>query len=237
MTTHMSITASGLFKSYRKGRLEVPVLRGVSLNVAHGEFVALMGASGSGKSTLLNVIAGLAVSDSGSLCVNDAELGSLSDAQRTRWRARNVGLVFQRYHLIDVLTAEQNVEVPLLLRSMTRQERHSRVAHALDVVGMGHRSTHLPGELSGGQEQRISIARALVADAPLLLCDEPTGNLDSEAGSEILHILQSLSNDFGKTIVMVTHNAEAADYAGRTVVLDSGVLAQDTVPHLSRFQA
>jgi putative ABC transport system ATP-binding protein len=218
------IVAEAIFKSYRKGRIEVPVLRGASLEVEKGQFLALMGPSGSGKSTFLNLIGALALSDKGSLRVNGVELSTMSDSQRTVWRAQNVGLVFQRYHLIDVLSAEQNVEIPLLLRSMTKGERRDRVRHALDLVGMGERAKHLPSELSGGQEQRIAIARALVADAPLLLCDEPTGNLDTEAGDDVLCILQSLSRDFGKTVIMVTHNVAAAAIADQMLCVEKGVL-------------
>lgn len=218
------IVAEAIFKSYRKGRIEVPVLRGASLAVEQGQFLALMGPSGSGKSTLLNLIGALAVCDKGSLRINGVELGTMSAPQRTAWRAQNVGLVFQRYHLIDVLSAEQNVEIPLLLRNMTKGERRDRVRHALDLVGMGERAQHLPGELSGGQEQRIAIARALVADAPLLLCDEPTGNLDAETGDDVLGILQSLSRDFGKTIIMVTHNIAAAAIADEMLCVEKGVL-------------
>lgn len=218
------IIAREIFKSYRKGRIEVPVLRGASLVVEQGLFLALMGPSGSGKSTFVNLIGALALGDKGSLKVNGVELSTMSDAQRTQWRAHNVGLIFQRYHLIDVLSAEQNVEIPLLLHSMTKGERRDRVRHALELVGMADRAKHLPSELSGGQEQRIAIARALVADAPLLLCDEPTGNLDAEAGDDVLGILQSLSREFGKTIIMVTHNAAAAAIADKTLYMQKGIL-------------
>jgi putative ABC transport system ATP-binding protein len=218
------ISAVDVCKDYRKGRLRVPALRGLSLRVGRGEFVALMGPSGSGKSTLLNLIGGLDCADAGQLRVDGVALRDLDDARRTAWRARHVGLVFQRHHLVTVLDAAQNVALPLMLRKMPRAERAARVADALQLVGLSQRARHLPSELSGGQEQRVAIARALVADAPLLLCDEPTGNLDAEAGAEVLAILRSLCDDFGKTIVLVTHDIGAAAIADRIVCLRDGEL-------------
>jgi putative ABC transport system ATP-binding protein len=199
------------------------------MSVQEGEFVALMGPSGSGKSTLLNLIGGLDSPTSGSLRVGDAELHSMSQAQLTSWRSRHVGFIFQMYHLMPVLTAAQNVELPLTLFHMSSAERRQRVQVALSIVGLQDRSDHKPSQLSGGQEQRVAIARAVVTDPQLLLADEPTGNLDATSAHEILELLERLNKDFNKTIIMVTHDQKAASHAGRLVHLEKGQLFTDTV--------
>jgi putative ABC transport system ATP-binding protein len=197
----------------------------VNLDIPSGEFVALMGPSGSGKTTLLNLIGGLDTPTSGSVDVGGEHISALSGGALSRWRARNIGFVFQLYNLLPVLTAERNVELPLLLTRLSKADRQKRVGVALKVVGLAERSKHYPRQLSGGQEQRVGIARAIVTDPTLLLCDEPTGDLDRKAGDEILDLLQALNRQHGKTIVMVTHDPHAADRAGRTLHLDKGTLA------------
>ncbi|MBI2569542.1 MAG: ABC transporter ATP-binding protein [Candidatus Schekmanbacteria bacterium] len=216
------VEARGLSKDYYRAKTRVPVLHGVDLNVSEGEFVALMGPSGSGKSTLLNLMAGLDEATSGTLSVAGADLGSMSERARTKWRTRNIGLIFQLYNLIPVLNAVRNVELPLLLTGLGRKERRQRAELALDIVGLGDRKDHYPNELSGGQEQRVAIARALVTDPRILLADEPTGDLDRATSEEILGILALLNDKHGKTIVMVTHDAAAARRAGRRLMLESG---------------
>lgn len=209
-------------KTFLKGRLPVNVLKDIQFCIRQGEFIALMGPSGSGKSTLLNLISGLDQPSSGSISFRQQSIEQLSDRQLAAWRARSIGFVFQNYQLLPVLTAAENVELPLLLKNMSRRERQQRVLNALKIVGLDNRADHLPAELSGGQEQRVSIARALVTDPEFLVCDEPTGNLDSKTGQDILGILQSLQRDFGKTILMVTHDATAAGFASRVVRLQDG---------------
>ena len=227
MTIESLVRIRDLEKDYRRGPEIVRVLDGLSLDIAAGDFVALMGPSGSGKSTLLNLIGGLDRPTSGSLEVAGLRVDRLSDAALARWRADHVGFVFQMYNLLPVLTAEGNVELPLLLKDLSRQQRRRRVAAALKLVGLEHRAKHRPGQLSGGQEQRVGIARAIVTDPTLLLCDEPTGDLDRVSGDEILNLLQALNREYGKTIVMVTHDPHAAERAHRTVHLDKGLLSDE----------
>jgi putative ABC transport system ATP-binding protein len=209
-------------KSYQRGRQSLEVLHAVSLEVQGGEFLALMGPSGSGKTTLLNLIGGLGRPDAGEVHVAGERIDTLSGRQLARWRARHVGFVFQFYNLLPVLTADQNVEVPLLLTRLSRSDRRRNVRAALELVGLSDRAFHKPGELSGGQQQRVAIARALVADPTVLVCDEPTGDLDRASADEILRLMQTLSREQGKTIVMVTHDARAAAFASRTLHLDKG---------------
>lgn len=212
-----------LYKEFRRGPEVVHVLEGLSIDIPEGDFVALMGPSGSGKSTLLNLIGGLDRPTSGTLAVQGLDLGQLSDAALARWRADNVGFVFQMYNLLPVLSAERNVELPLLLSELPAAERMRRARAALRLVGLADRAGHRPGQLSGGQEQRVGIARAIVTDPTLLLCDEPTGDLDRKAGDEILDLLKAL-NEQGKTIIMVTHDPRAAERARRTLHLEKGQL-------------
>ncbi len=221
------VSLRGVSKSYIRGKQKVEVLQSLDLNIAKGDFLALMGPSGSGKTTLLNLIGGLDKPTGGELRVGDARLDQMSAAQLTRWRANHVGFVFQFYNLLPVLTAERNVELPLLLTSLSAAERMKRVHIALGVVGLAERAKHKPGELSGGQAQRVAIARALVADPTLLVCDEPTGDLDRKTADEVLGLLQILNREHGKTIVMVTHDAKAADFASHTLHLDKGALVEN----------
>jgi putative ABC transport system ATP-binding protein len=216
-----------LVKEYRRGAEVVRVLDGLSLEIAAGDFVALMGPSGSGKSTLLNLIGGLDRPTSGVLEVDGLRVDQLGGGALARWRADHVGFVFQMYNLLPVLSAERNVELPLLLKDLTREQRSRRVAAALKLVGLSDRARHRPRELSGGQEQRVGIARAIVTDPTLLLCDEPTGDLDRKSGDEILDLLQALNREYGKTIIMVTHDPHAAERAHRTIHLDKGLLRED----------
>ncbi len=212
-------------KTYRRGGERIDVLQGLSVEIAAGEFLALVGPSGTGKSTLLNLLGGLDRPSAGTIEIAGQRLDRLSDARLTAWRARHVGFFFQLYNLLPALTAERNVELPLLLTSLRAAERRRHVAAALAMVGLSDRAKHYPRQLSGGQEQRVGIARALVTDPTLLLCDEPTGDLDRRAGDEILDLLGALHRDHGKTIVMVTHDPHAAERAGRILHLDKGVLA------------
>ncbi|MEM9290934.1 MAG: ABC transporter ATP-binding protein [Acidobacteriota bacterium] len=218
------VRVRGVHKIYRRGSEQVDVLKGLDLDVAQGEYVALMGPSGSGKSTLLNLIGGLDRPSEGSVEVGSARIDQLSGNQLARWRARHVGFVFQFYNLMPVLTAQDNVELPLLLTNLGRAQRRQHAATALSLVGLSDRARHYPRQLSGGQEQRVGIARAIVTDPTILLCDEPTGDLDRESGDGILDLLQALNEEHGKTIVMVTHDPRAAARAGRTVHLDKGRL-------------
>lgn len=220
------IQCRGLTKSYRKGPNLVTPLEDLDLDVPRGQFLALMGPSGSGKTTLLNLIAGIDEPTRGSLKVDGEEIGRFSRSRLTRWRAGSVGYIFQLYHLVPVLTAFENVELPLLLGSLGRRERREKVHAALDLVGLEGRSDHRPRELSGGQEQRVAIARAIVADPPLLVADEPTGDLDRESADQILDLLRALAADHGKTIVMVTHDPRAAGAADRTLHLEKGKLVE-----------
>lgn len=222
-----NIELRNVHKIYYKNRIEIPVLNGLALDIAAGEFVALMGPSGSGKSTLLHLIGGLDRPTAGQVRVGDVNLETLSERQLTAWRSRHVGFIFQMYHLVPVLTAAQNVELPLLLFKMSSSERRDRVRTALDVVGLADRSDHRPNQLSGGQEQRVAIARAIVTDPDAILADEPTGDLDATTSEGILNLLNLLNRDFGKTILMVTHDPKAAAHARRTVHLEKGQLARD----------
>ena len=227
-TTNSSLVrVHGVTKSFRRGSEEIHVLSNLDLEVRRGEFLALMGPSGSGKSTLLNLIGGLDRAEQGSVEVGDDRIDKLSDRQLAAWRARHVGLVFQFYNLLPVLSAERNVELPLLLTHLSKAERKKHVEVALNVVGLGHRTRHYPRQLSGGEQQRVGIARAIVTDPTLLLCDEPTGDLDRKSGDEILTLLQALNREHGKTIVMVTHDPHASARAGRVVHLDKGQLSAE----------
>lgn len=214
-------------KVYRKGRIDVPALDGLDLRIDAGEFVGIMGPSGSGKSTLLHLVGGLDAPTSGSVRVGEAQLEGMSEQELTDWRSRHVGFIFQMYHLVPVLTAAQNIELPLLLYKMKAQERRRRVETALEVVGLSDRMDHRPSQLSGGQEQRVAIARAIVSDPDVILADEPTGDLDAKTSEEILNLLSLLNSDFGKTIVMVTHDPRAAAHAHRVLHLDKGVLDRE----------
>ncbi len=216
-----------LSKSYQRGGQHIPVLEDIHLDVQAGEFVALMGPSGSGKSTLLNLIAGIDQPTSGRIEIGGVDIATLNEGELADWRASHVGFIFQFYNLMPVLTAFENVELPLLLTSLSRRQRHEHVAAALDMVRLGDRVDHYPNELSGGQQQRVAIARALVADPALIVADEPTGDLDRTTGEEVLNLLQQLQRDLGKTIVMVTHDPKAASRAGRLIHLEKGVLVPD----------
>jgi putative ABC transport system ATP-binding protein len=213
-------------KTYRRGGETIEVLHGIDLDIPRGDFVALMGPSGSGKTTLLNLIGGLDTPTAGSIVVDDHRIDRLSSGELARWRAANVGFVFQFYNLLPVLSAQRNVELPLLLTSLGAAERRRRAEIALTLVGLRDRAKHKPKELSGGQEQRVAIARAIVSDPALLVCDEPTGDLDRATAHEIMLLLQALNRDHGKTIVMVTHDPKAAEYARRRLRLDKGTLAE-----------
>ncbi len=217
-------TLTGVSKTYQKGKEKVEVLHNLDLQIPAGDFIAIMGPSGSGKTTLLNLLGGLDKPSSGTVRVGDAELSSMSNSQLSHWRSTNVGFIFQFYNLLPVLTAQKNVELPLLLTDFSGKERAKRASIALEIVGLGDRAKHYPRELSGGQEQRVAIARAVVSDPALLLCDEPTGDLDRETADEILKLLQILNREHGKTIVMVTHDAQAAEYANRILHCDKGTL-------------
>jgi putative ABC transport system ATP-binding protein len=221
------VRVKDVHKHFTRGSERIDVLQGVNLEIPKGDFLALMGPSGSGKTTLLNLIGGLDTPTGGAVEVNGVPVSTLSGSRLSRWRAQNIGFVFQLYNLLPVLTAEKNVELPLLLTKLSKQERKKRAAIALKVVGLAERAKHYPRQLSGGQEQRVGIARAIVTDPTLLLCDEPTGDLDRKAGDEILDLLQSLNRDHGKTIVMVTHDPRAAERARRTLHLEKGELTKD----------
>jgi putative ABC transport system ATP-binding protein len=218
------VTVRDVHKYFTRGNERIDVLQGATLNVEQGEFLALMGPSGSGKTTLLNLMGGLDRSTGGSIDVGGAKLEKMSGGELARWRGRHIGFVFQLSNLLPVLNAQRNVELPLLLTSLGGAERKKRAAIALKVVGLSDRARHYPRQLSGGQEQRVGIARAIVNDPTLILADEPTGDLDRKAGDEILDLLQTLNREHGKTIVMVTHDPHAADRASRTVHLDKGQL-------------
>ena len=213
-------------KTYSRGKQAVSIFDNLDLTIPEGDFVAIMGPSGSGKSTLLNLLGGIDRISAGSLRFRDEQLDGYSESRMTQWRARHVGFIFQSYNLMPMLHAAQNVELPLLLTKLNRRQRAQNVQIALDVVGLSERARHYPREMSGGQQQRVAIARALVADPDLLLCDEPTGDLDRESADAILDVLRLLNREHGKTIVMVTHDPAAAAYAKRTLHLDKGVFAQ-----------
>lgn len=218
------VEISNLVKSYRRGSQVVPVLENISIKIADGEFLALMGPSGSGKSTLLNMIAGIDKPDSGSITIGGVDIATLGESDLARWRSMHVGFIFQFYNLIPVLSAFENVELPLMLTGMSARERHEHVETALAVVGLTDRMQHRPGELSGGQQQRVAIARAVVTDPTILVADEPTGDLDRHSAEEVLDLIGQLNRDFGKTIIMVTHDPRAAERARRMLHLEKGLL-------------
>jgi putative ABC transport system ATP-binding protein len=220
------IQVRDLDKTYKRGGEEIHVLQGLNLNVGKGEFVAFMGPSGSGKTTLLNLLGGLDVPTRGSITVDGDEITNMSAGNLTSWRARHVGFIFQMYNLIPVLNAFQNVELPLLLTKLSKAERRSHVETALSVVGLSDRMKHFPRQLSGGQEQRVTIARAIVSDPTFLLCDEPTGDLDRKSADDVMALIEELVNKYHKTVLMVTHDALVAERAHTTLHLDKGVLVE-----------
>ena len=224
-TNDVLVRVNSVDKTFYRGSEEIHVLTGLDLQVPKGEFLALMGPSGSGKSTLLNLIGGLDRATKGEVDIGGERISQMSDRQLAAWRSRHVGLIFQFYNLLPVLNAERNVELPLLLTHLSKRERMNHVATALKVVGLANRSRHYPRTLSGGEQQRVGIARAIVTDPTILLCDEPTGDLDRKSGDEILGLLQALNREHGKTIVMVTHDPHASARASRTVYLDKGQLS------------
>ena len=218
-----------LSKTYVRGKQKIEVLHGVELDIAAGDFLALMGPSGSGKTTLLNLIGGLDTPSAGSITVGGQRIDTLGSGALARWRASHVGFVFQFYNLLPMLSAQKNVELPLLLTRLSAAQRRKNAAIALQLVGLQDRATHKPGELSGGQQQRVAIARAFVSDPTLLVCDEPTGDLDRQSAEEVLTLLQRLNREHGKTIVMVTHDPKAAEYATHTLHLDKGELVEAAI--------
>jgi len=224
-TSDVLVRVNNVDKTFRRGSEEIHVLTGLNLSVPKGEFLALMGPSGSGKSTLLNLIGGLDRATAGEVEIGGERIGHMSDRQLAAWRSRHVGLIFQFYNLLPVLNAERNVELPLLLTHLSKQDRMNHVTTALKVVGLTNRARHYPRTLSGGEQQRVGIARAIVTDPTILLCDEPTGDLDRKSGDEILGLLQALNREHWKTIVMVTHDPHASARASRTVYLDKGQLS------------
>jgi putative ABC transport system ATP-binding protein len=228
-TNDALVSAEGVSKVFRRGQEDIHVLTDLRLDIAKGEFVALMGPSGSGKTTLLNLIGGLDRPTSGTLSVGGERVGELSDHQLSHWRAQHIGFVFQFYNLLPVLSAEKNVELPLLLTHLSKSERKKHVHTALSVVGLTNRAKHTPRTLSGGEQQRVGIARAIVTDPTILLCDEPTGDLDRKSGDEILDLLQNLNREHGKTILMVTHDPHASARASRIVYLNKGQLSSEPV--------
>ena len=230
----MIVSVRNLTKIYRQGEVDITALHNVSLDIARGEFLTLMGPSGSGKSTLLHLLAGIDRPTSGRCLVQEIDLTELNESQLADWRNQNVGFVFQTFNLIPVLTAYENVELPLLLTSLNSAERRRLVQTALELVGLADRQKHLPRQLSGGQEQRVAIARALVTDPTLLVADEPTGNLDAHSAQEVLSILQQLSRQAGKTVIMVTHDPKAAAYGSREVHLEKGELSTEQSAHAAR---
>jgi len=222
------VVLQNISRTYQKGKEKVEVLHSLDLTITEGDFLALMGPSGSGKTTLLNLLGGLDLPTAGTVSVGGQTLSSMSSGQLSKWRARHVGFIFQFYNLLPVLTAQKNVELPLLLTNLGAKERAKRAMTALSIVGLEDRAKHYPRELSGGQEQRVAIARAIVSDPTLLLADEPTGDLDRETADEILELLQALNREHNKTIVMVTHDARAAEYATHTLHMDKGSLKAST---------
>ncbi|MGB0774468.1 MAG: ABC transporter ATP-binding protein [Akkermansiaceae bacterium] len=223
------ISIRSLTKQYSKGKSTITPLENLSLEVPEGEFLALMGPSGSGKTTLLNLVAGIDTPTSGELTIDGRDIANLSRAELTRWRSQHVGYIFQLYHLVPILSAYENVELPLLLGKLSKSERKQKINAALDLVGLSDRAHHRPSELSGGQEQRVAIARAIVHDPGLLVADEPTGDLDRESADSILKLLNRLAAEHGKTIVMVTHDPKAADAAHRTLHLEKGQLIEQNL--------
>ncbi|PTR34994.1 putative ABC transport system ATP-binding protein [Luteibacter sp. OK325] len=223
------IDIQDLSKVYERGRQKVEVLHGVNLKIEEGDFLALMGPSGSGKTTLLNLIGGLDTPTGGSITVAGERIDQLGSGALAKWRAAHVGFVFQFYNLMPMLTGQRNVELPLLLTKLSAAQRKQNASIALQLVGLSDRATHKPSELSGGQQQRVAIARAIVSDPTLLVCDEPTGDLDRQSAEEILGLLRELNREHGKTIVMVTHDPKAAEYANHTLHLDKGTLVEQAV--------
>src|SRR5438093_89264 len=222
MSTANVVTIRNLSKIYRQGEINVTALNDISLDIRSGEFLALMGPSGSGKSTLLHIVAGIDRPTSGECQVQGVDLTQLNESELADWRNQNIGFVFQTFNLIPVLTAFENVELPLLLTRLNSKQRRQQVNTALELVGLADRAKHLPKQLSGGQEQRVAIARALVTDPAIIVADEPTGNLDSGSAQEVMEILRTLSRDVGKTVIMVTHDPKAAAYGSRTIQLEKG---------------
>jgi putative ABC transport system ATP-binding protein len=222
------VQVRNLYKSFTRGTERIDVLRDLTLDVGAGEFLALMGPSGSGKTTLLNLIAGLDQPTAGTIQVGENIISEMSESELARWRTRHVGFVFQFYYLLPVLTAYENVELPLLLLPLTREQRHRQVCTALDLVGLSERMNYRPGQLSGGQQQRVGIARAMVTDPELIVADEPTGDLDTKSAQEVLKIMEILRSELNKTIIMVTHDPKAASHAQRTLHLEKGQLVLDT---------
>ena len=220
------VSLKGIDKVYTKGRETVEVLEGIDLEIEEGDFVALMGPSGSGKTTLLNLIGGIDQPTRGSVVVGGQQLVGLSSNKLAKWRSENIGFIFQSYNLLPVLTAQRNVALPLLLTKLSAAQRRRRTEVALQIVGLEDRAKHKPGELSGGQQQRVAIARAIVADPAVLICDEPTGDLDRDTANEILDLLEILNKDYGKTIIMVTHDPKAASHAHHILELDKGQLVK-----------
>src|SRR5688572_27191883 len=230
MSEQALVQVRNVQKTFTRGSERIEVLKGVNLEIPRGDFLALMGPSGSGKTTLLNLMGGLDAPTGGEVEVAGVRINTLNGGRLSRWRSEHIGFVFQLYNLLPVLTAEKNVELPLLLTRLSKADRRTRVGIALKVVGLADRARHYPRQLSGGQEQRVGIARAIVTDPTLLLCDEPTGDLDRKAGDEVLDLLQALNREHGKTIVMVTHDPHAAERAQRTLHLDKGILTGDGQP-------
>ena len=224
------VSIRNLSKIYRQGQIDVTALSNVSLEIGAGEFLALMGPSGSGKSTLLHIIAGIDRPTSGTCQVQDIDVTGLNESELADWRNHHVGFVFQSFNLIPVLTAEENIELPLLLMHLSRGDRRRRVRTALELVGLADRARHLPRQMSGGQEQRVAIARALVTDPTLVVADEPTGNLDSQSARDVLSVLQALAREAGRTVIMVTHDPKAAAFGSRTVQLEKGELLGASAP-------
>ncbi|MFN5543455.1 MAG: ABC transporter ATP-binding protein [Betaproteobacteria bacterium] len=218
------VEIKNLVKTYTRGDQEVPVLRDITLSIDRGDFISLMGPSGSGKSTLLNLIAGIDKPTAGILRIDGEDISRLSEGQLADWRASNIGFIFQFYNLMPVLTAYENVELPLLLTTLSKAERKERIEMTLNMVGLSDRMDHYPNELSGGQQQRVAIARAIVTDPTILVCDEPTGDLDKQSASDVLGMLKQLNQELGKTIIMVTHDVHAAEAAKRIVHLEKGEL-------------
>ena len=228
--TEALIQCRHLTREYRKGDNVIRPLDGLELDVPSGEFLALMGPSGSGKTTLLNLIAGIDTPTAGSLVIDGVDIATLGRSRLAAWRSRHVGYIFQLYNLVPVLTAFENVELPLLLHPMSRAQRRSRVLESLDLVGIGDRADHFPRQLSGGQEQRVAIARAIATNPPILVADEPTGDLDKPSAHAIMALLQQLNSEMGRTIIMVTHDPHCAEYARGAVRLDKGRLVEDAAP-------
>lgn len=224
------IECKGLTREYRRGDNAIKPLDGLDLDIERGDFLALMGPSGSGKTTLLNLIAGIDSPTAGTLTIGGTQIGTMSRSKLAGWRASNVGYIFQLYNLVPVLTAYENVELPLLLQPLTRKQRHDRIATAIDLVGLSDRHDHFPRQLSGGQEQRVAIARAIVADPHIIVADEPTGDLDKASATQIMELLVRLNEELGKTLVMVTHDPKSTQYAKQTLHLEKGRLVEQPLP-------